>query len=136
MSFKIAQRPVVGYPVSISVYDEKGKTQKLEFIAQYKRSKRPELQDLIAAARNLARKNAGLEPQAEEDGKPKEWPYTSDEGFFQAHVCGWVGVKGEDGKDLAFSHEALADLLTEYPEFHQPLFDGFFSAHIGARAKN
>ena len=65
MSFKIAQRPVVGYPVSISVYDEKGKTQKLEFIAQYKRSKRPELQDLIAAARNLARKNAGLEPIAE-----------------------------------------------------------------------
>ncbi|AWG34020.1 phage tail assembly chaperone [Alcaligenes aquatilis] len=136
MSFKIAQRPVVGYPVSISVYDEKGKTQKLEFIAQYKRSKRPELQDLIAAARNLARKNAGLEPLAEEGGKPKEWPYTSNEGFFQAHVCGWVGVKGEDGKDLAFSHEALEGLLAEYPEFHQPLFDGFFSAHIGARAKN
>jgi hypothetical protein len=111
MSFKIAQRPVVGYPVSISVYDEKGKTQKLEFIAQYKRSKRPELQDLIAAARNLARKKAGLEPIAEEGGMPKEWQYATDEDFFKAHVCGWVGVKGEDGKDLAFSHEALSAVV-------------------------
>lgn len=137
MSFKIAKRPVVGFPVSVSVYDVEGKAQRLEFIAQYKRAKHKELRELITAARNLDRQKHGLEPIPAEDGdKAAEWPYKSDLAFLEDRMCGWVGVKDEDGAIVEFSPVALNELLSEYPEFTQSLFDGFFQAHLGARTKN
>jgi|JTFO01.1.fsa_nt_gb hypothetical protein len=137
MSFKIAKRPVVGFPVSVSVYDANGQTQALEFIAQYKRVLPDELKVLVEGAQNLNRLARGLEPLAPEGGgEPIQWPYKSERDFFADRVCGWIGPQDEGGTPIPFSAQALDQLLTEYPEFQRPLFNGFFDAHAGAREKN
>lgn len=136
MSFKFTNRPVVGFPIAVSIFDEKGKVVQIKFTAQYHRTSRSDLVDLRIAAHNVGRKEAGLDLLTNKDGVACEWPYVDDEGLLLEKMCGWVGVTGDDNKPLPFSQEALVDLLSSYPELFESLVDGFHDAHRGAREKN
>lgn len=131
MSFKVAARPVVGFPISVDSYDENGEIAPIQFVAQYKRVKRKEIEELIDSARNTH-----LEANNQELLPAPKWKYKTDEEFLLDRMCGWSGLTDEKGTDLEFSKAELKKLLADYGELVKPLFDGFFHAHSGARAKN
>lgn len=137
MSFVPAKRPIVSFPITAQIYGEDGKLKPIDFVLQYNRVKRKELADLSDSVVNFARKNAGQEPIKRADGSSiPEWKYTTDEQFVLEHACGWVGVQNDAGEAIAFASEALADVLSDYPELVTAAFNGFFNAHQGAREKN
>ncbi|NYT38870.1 hypothetical protein ERD78_18865 [Allopusillimonas soli] len=137
MAFIPAKRPIVAFPISVSVYTEDGSTVELSFTAQYRRAQRQELTDLNDGAVNHGLRSMGREPIEREDGKPiPAWPYDSDDAFLVDRMVGWSGVQNASGGEKPFSKEALAEVLSDYPELVPALFRGFFKAHEGAREKN
>lgn len=136
MSFVVTKRPIVAIPISVLVYGESGETQEIKFVAQYKRVPFNELMPLQNALNNLSRQAQGLEPIADEKGKLPEWKYKSDIGFITDRMSGWLDVTDEAGNEFKFTKANLETVIATYPSLVQPLFNGFFQAHAGAKEKN
>lgn len=137
MAFIPAKRPVVAFPISVAVYSEDGSTIELAFTAQYRRALRAELTDLSDAAVNHGLKSLGRDPIQRADGTPiPAWSYATDDDFIKDRMVGWLGVQTESGEERAFSQDALAEVISDYPELVPALFQGFFKAHEGAQRKN
>lgn len=135
-SFVVTKRPIVAFPISALVYDDEGKPQKIEFVAQYKRLPFSELKPLQDALNNIMRKAQGLEPVPDEKGEFPEWKYKTDSEFLLERMSGWLGVDDESGNELKFTKANLEKVMDAYPSLMQPLFHGFFNAHAGAKEKN
>jgi len=137
MSFVRARRPLAASPISFTVYDENGNTQKIEFVAQYHRHEYTHLADLQDAMVNRAREAEGKASIVRDDGTvvPK-WPYATDLEFIQDKMAGWRGMTESNGTPTPFCAEGVAEFVQDYPEAIVPLFDGFFQAHRQAREKN
>lgn len=136
MSFVVTKRPTVAFPISALVYDDEGKPQKIEFVAQYKRAPFPELKPLQDALNNIMREAQGLEPVPDDKGNLPKWKYKTDAEFLVERMSGWIGVMDETGNEFQFSKANLAKVLETYPSLILPLFHGFFNAHGGAKEKN
>jgi len=138
MEFVPSKRPTVSYPISVSIYGEDGQLIEIAFVAQYRRATRKELIDLNDAAVNQGLKNLGspVDDVRADGSTVPAWPYPDDESFIKDRMVGWTGVTNAAKEALAFSEQALSEVLADYPELIAPLFQGFFSAHQGARQKN
>ncbi|NHC62179.1 phage tail assembly chaperone [Paenalcaligenes suwonensis] len=135
-SFVVTKRPIVAFPISISVYDEKGELQEIEFVAQYKHASLTELQALQNGYNNFIRSIQGLDPVPDEKGKVQVWKYKTDMELVQERLVGWIGVSEESGQEMKLTKANLEKVIATYPELVKPLFHGFFSAHSGAKEKN
>jgi len=51
-------------------------------------------------------------------------------------VCGWAGVKDEDGQDVPYSITALTDWLENYPASQGEVFRGYLRELTEAKRKN
>lgn len=136
MKLTINRNPVIGYPVESKIFDEKGEVQTIGFTVLYKRVENGIRKKLLNGVTNLAREEMGLESSKDDKGKVHKWPYKTDADFFNEYITGWVGVHDEKGEPLDYSVENRTRLLENYPELNQPVFQGFFDAHEGARVKN
>lgn len=136
MAFIPEKRRIATFPIAVSVYGDNGKKIEIKFTAQYHRRKKSELDDLVDGLANRGRIARGEEPIRREDGTVPEWDDVTDTEFLARHMAGWSGIKDADGSNLAFSADALRELVEDYPELAQPLIAGFWSAHRGVVEKN
>ena len=136
MAFVPAKRQIATCPISVDVYGDDGKKINIQFIAQYRRYKKAEIDDLSDGLNNKIRLMRGEETVKRHDGTVPTWEDVPDVEFIRRNMVGWSGVKDESGTDIAYSVEAFNDIIDSYPELVQPLFAGLWDAHRGAKQKN
>lgn len=136
MAFVPAKRQIAAAPISVRVYDDDGREINIQFVAQYRRYKKDEIDDLGDALNNKFRILRGEDVVKRPDGTVPQWEDVSDVDFIRNNLRGWSGVKDETGADIPYSADALKNIVDDYPELVQPLFAGLFDAHRGAKQKN
>lgn len=136
MAFVPAKRQIATYPISIHIYNDAGKREEIRFIAQYKRQKKTQLDDLSDGLTNARLIATGQEPIKRPDGSTPVGENLTDIEFLQRYLCGWTGINDEDGTNRPCTPESIAELLDDYPELVLPLLNGFWAAHRQISEKN
>ena len=122
-------------PVTAEILHER-KTEKVKFVAIYKREKHEHNQEMVQQLEERARIQQEIRKGAL-DPDDVELPGLSDTELLLEYMVGWV-LKDVNNDEIEFSDEALVEIM-EFVEYREALVKGWWDSVLGKRvltAKN